>query len=90
MTQTIPKRYIIRECECDTFGVEPHALDWPRHWRHTGRGPLSEIVHALDTDERYSTYYENTLECISLSQTFANRFEGPDDISIRSAYDAFA
>ncbi len=65
-------------------------LDWPRHWRRTRNADLSEVVAALNTDPKYATYYENTLELIALSETFAGKFESSNETSVRTQYDPFS
>lgn len=93
-SQVIPRRFCL---EFDKHIKETHRsvwggalLDWPRHWRNTREADLGEVISRLNTDERYATYYENTLEMIAFSNTLAGQFEGQKDTSVRTQYEQFS
>lgn len=65
-------------------------LDWPRHWRRTRKTDLAAVIASLNTDPKYSDYYGNTLDLIAFSETFASKFESPEEVSIRSQYQQFS
>lgn len=94
INQTIPKRYILQFDRHIKDGYENNwggfVLDWPRHWRKTRSLDLSRVIQRMDTSINHSAYYKNTIDCISLSQKFATQFEGIEETSIRSVYEAFA
>lgn len=48
-----------------TFGA---ILDWPRHWRNSRKSEPDEVIVKLNTDERFSIYYENTLKLVEFSK----------------------
>lgn len=49
--------------------VIPLVVDFPRHWRLKRKHSLVDAIKALDKDERYSEYYQNTLEFVVFSET---------------------
>jgi hypothetical protein len=51
------------------------VVDWPRRWRETRREDLRETVRALDVDERFKEYYEQTLRFIEFSLKNHDWFE---------------
>lgn len=92
--QMVPPRFAL---QFDSHIKDTHRslwgcsmLDWPRHWRRTRKTDLTEVVAALDTNPNYSAYYENTLELIAFSETFANKYESPEETSIRTQYEQFS
>jgi hypothetical protein len=94
INQTIPKRFSLQfdrhiknDYKGDWGGV---ALDWPRHWRRTRSTDPLTVIKAMNTDNRYATYYKNTIDFVSYSNGFANQFETIEETSIRSVYDAFS
>lgn len=93
INQKIPKRYFLKFDRHIKDSFEGNwgglILDWPRHWRKTRLVDLSKVVLGMNTSINHSTYYKNTLDCISLSQKFADQFEGIEETSIRSVYEAF-
>ena len=92
--QTIPKRYLLkfdRHLKADLQNEwGGFVLDWPRHWRKTRKKDLRKIINDLNTNDKYSEYYENTLELISLSDKFSAQFESLEESSIRSVYSEFS
>lgn len=44
------------------------TVDWPRLWRETRKTDVRELVSAMDTDERFSCYYQKTLDFIAFSE----------------------
>lgn len=92
--QIIPPRFRlnfeehIKESHRNLWGGS--MLDWPRHWRRTRQTNLAEVIAGLNTNPKYSAYYENTLKLISRSATFANKFDSPEEMSIRSEYEPFS
>ncbi|SCK19169.1 hypothetical protein [Vogesella sp. LIG4] len=94
VAQFIPQRFKIsfdnhiKENYHSLFGGA--MLDWPRHWRNTRKSDLREAISKLNTNEKYSEYYKNTLEMISFSETFADQFESLQEKSIRTQYDQFS
>lgn len=93
-SQTIPKRFLLQFDKHLKDGYVEQwggfVLDWPRHWRKTRHGDLSQIVKAMNDDVQHSSYYENTLDLIAYSNTFAGQFESVEETSIRSVYDEFS
>jgi len=91
--QTIPKRFLLqfdrhlKDGYAEQWGG--FVLDWPRHWRRTKSGDAGKIIKAINNDDRYSSYYENTLDLVAHSRTYAGQFESPEETSIRSVYSAF-
>lgn len=94
INQTIPKRFSLqfdRHIKSDYKGEWGGvALDWPRHWRRTRSTDLLKVIKAMDTDQRYSSCYKNTIDFVSHSESFASQFESIEETSIRSVYDAFS
>jgi hypothetical protein len=94
VNQTIPKRYLqqfdmhLKDGYAEQYGG--FVLDWPRHWRKTRSGDLSQIIKEMNNDAQFSAYYENTLDLIAHSDKFAAQFESKEEISIRSVYDEFS
>lgn len=92
--QTIPKRFLLQFDGHLKSGYAERwggfVLDWPRHWRKTRSGDVSQIIKALDIDPQYSPKYKNTLDLIAHSQNFADQFESIEETSIRSVYEAFS
>jgi hypothetical protein len=92
--QMIPQRFAIK---FDKHIKESHRpfwggamLDWPRHWRRTRKADLGDVISALNTNPRYASYYENTLELIAFSQNFAGQFESSEETSVRTQYKPFS
>lgn len=92
--QVIPPRFAL---QFDRHIKDSHRslwdgsmLDWPRQWRRTRKANLNQAVAALNTDPKYFAYYENTLELIICSETFAGKFESQEDTSIRTQYEPFS
>ena len=46
----------------------PLAIDFPRHWRLKRKTSLIEAIKKLDTDERFTEYYKNTIEFVEYSE----------------------
>lgn len=94
MAQTIPKRFSLNLTHHIKDGYEKNfggiSLDWPRHWRKTRVMEVANIINAMNTDERYSLYYRNTLDLVEHSQGFASKFESLEETSIRTVYEAFS
>lgn len=44
------------------------VVDWPRKWRETRSSDLVASIRALNTDSRFSQYYDNTLKFIAFSE----------------------
>lgn len=70
--------------------LDGSMLDWPRHWRRTRKTNPLDVVIVLNTNPKFSAYYENTLELIACSETFAGKFENANETSIRSQYEEFS
>lgn len=91
--QTIPARYTInfdrhiKESHRHLWGG--HMLDWPRHWRNSRKTDVRHAIRELDTEPEHSAYYKNTLELISHSESYADRFESFLETSIRTQYEQF-
>lgn len=93
--QTLPKRFLLpfdahlkKGFRSDYGGS---VLDWPRHWRRTRAGDVRDAIESLGRDAgAASGYYENTLALISLSEQYGDRFESPEDLSIRATYPAYS
>lgn len=92
--QTVPPRFTL---QFDKHIKNTHRslwggamLDWPRHWRRTRKSDLLNVIAALNTNPKYSIYYENTLELIAYSKTIAGKFESSEETSIRSQYEPFS
>jgi hypothetical protein len=45
------------------------AIDWPRKWRESRAGNVRPLIHALDNDIVYSSYYQKTLSFVDFSET---------------------
>lgn len=43
------------------------VIDWPRKWRESRSNDLLKEITALDTDPRFSIYYENTIRFVEFS-----------------------
>ncbi len=48
-----------------TFGA---VLDWPRRWRESRDVDVRKVVKGLDSDVRFSKYYNDTIELIDFSE----------------------
>ncbi|GAX60385.1 hypothetical protein SCALIN_C10_0145 [Candidatus Scalindua japonica] len=44
------------------------TVDWPRRWRESRTIDIQPLVSKLDTDPRFSDYYEQTLRFIRFSE----------------------
>jgi len=44
------------------------TIDWPRRWRESRATDIQPLVSELDTDPRFSDYYEQTLRFIRFSE----------------------
>lgn len=93
INQTIPERFTLR---FDRHIKDNHRamwggamLDWPRHWRRTRKIDIVDTIQKLDTDPAHSSYYSNTLDLITYSQEYADKFESAEETSIRSLYAPF-
>lgn len=57
--------------ECVTLGygdiASLMALNWPRYWRENEKDNLSDIISEMNTDEKFSSYYENAMTFIDFS-----------------------
>ena len=51
--------------------IPGQVLDWPRRWRSRYGTSPAEAIRDMNTDARYSAYYEMTLKFIELSATRA-------------------
>lgn len=92
--QTIPRRFTLsfnkqlkESAEIDASGL---ILDWPRHWRNTRSVDIKEVIGSMDTDDRFSDYYQNTLVSIDESEAFAKDFDPGQSCPIRSNYEQFS
>jgi hypothetical protein len=49
--------------------VEPLVLDWPRRWRdkYSGRPSAVEVLKGLNTDARFTSYYDGALKFVAHS-----------------------
>lgn len=94
MAQLIPERYVLRfeggikENHQARWGGA--VLDWPRHWRRSRALDIRHTIDALNTDSKFSSYYENTLEFVDHSEQFSGLFENSEEPSIRSTYAQFS
>jgi len=92
--QTIPARFVLPfDALRKSFktGYRGAVLDWPRHWRRTRSQDIGQVMDDLSRDAgAASRYYENTLALIALSEQFRDRYESPEELSIRATYPAFA
>jgi len=48
--------------------VIPLAIDFPRHWRIKRKTSLTEAIQKLNKDEKYSEYYNNTIDFVKYSE----------------------
>lgn len=48
--------------------VIPLVIDFPRHWRLKRKSSLIEAISKLNSDEKYSEYYTNTLDFVKFSE----------------------
>jgi hypothetical protein len=55
----------------DTAGVlaTGMVLDWPRYWRETRKTDPCVVISALDSDSRFSSYYQSTSAFVDYSET---------------------
>lgn len=60
------------------------VLDWPRKWRDTRRKSAEQIIQQMNTDPKYSIYYENTRRFIEFSEQNKNWYKGGGSISVKS------
>jgi len=96
MAQIVPMRYRLpfnahlKEQQSPVW--EGSVLDWPRHWRNTRpQGARArDAVAALNSDPKYSAYYDITLRSIDASERISTLHESRDDISIRTQYPEFS
>jgi hypothetical protein len=66
-------------------GFVPGAvLDWPRKWRDSGRKPSCQIINQMNTDTKYSVYFENTLRFVEYSEKNKDWYKGGGNISVKS------
>jgi hypothetical protein len=93
--QTIPKRFLLpfdshlKEGYQVLFGDA--VLDWPRHWRKTRTDDARARIDSLSQNAgASSSYYEHTRALIDLSETYADRFESPHEVSIRAVYKEYS
>lgn len=92
--QTIPRRFTLSFNKQLKESTENCAsgliLDWPRHWRNTRSVDVKEVIDSMNTDAKFSDYYENTLASINQSEAFARDFEPGQACPIRSNYEQFS
>jgi len=48
------------------------VLDWPRHWRDSGRPALWPLVNRLNKNREHAYYYKNTLDFVAWSERNRN------------------
>ncbi|MFH0771441.1 MAG: hypothetical protein V1933_02355 [Candidatus Omnitrophota bacterium] len=93
--QTIPARFKLPFTKHLKKGYEDKfggfVLDWPRHWRNTRGSDAKSKIRNLSKDaQAYSTYYDNTTQLLDLSDQYKNKYETPEEVSIRTVYEAFS
>ncbi len=92
--QTVPKRYCLPfNQHLKNPSMEASSglvLDWPRHWRNSRGVDAKEVVRSMDTNKKFSGYYQNTLDSIDLSEKLAQEHKAEDTCPIRSNYEQFS
>lgn len=95
MSQTVPHRYLIEQT--DHFKTTPHPttfsgnmLDWPRYWRATRQNECIEIVDAMNNDQRFTKYYQNTKATIRKSREAGHLYQGREYEDIICVYPQFS
>ncbi len=48
--------------------IIPLVIDFPNQWRKSRQEPLEEVINKLNSDRKFSIYYENTIDFVSYSQ----------------------
>jgi len=59
------------------------VLDWPRKWRDTRQTPANQIIVQLNTDQKFSRYYENTMRFIEFSEQNKNWYHCGGNLSLK-------
>lgn len=90
----IPSRYLLsfdehlKEKEQKEWGGV--VLDWPRHWRRTRKDDLGTVIRKLNTEGRYSGYYETTIQMVEKSEKRVEAHEERSEQTIRAQYHEFS
>lgn len=92
--QIIPPRFLVKMSGHFKNSVPEnysgYVLDWPRHWRKTRGDGLSLVIDAMDNDEIFSLFYENTKKLIFESGGVSELYCSPLETSVRAVYPQFA
>ncbi len=59
-----------------TQWVPGAVLDWPRVWRNAGKGPVQHVLSNLNTDPKFSRYYQHATEFAEYSERNKNWSNG--------------
>ncbi|GHV05361.1 hypothetical protein FACS1894217_02110 [Clostridia bacterium] len=59
-------RHVKKEHKNAMF-LSPFVVDWPRHWREHYKEDIRDVLRKMDTDSRFSSYYENALKFVRFS-----------------------
>lgn len=67
-----------------------YVLDWPRYWRETRKADLMSAIASLDTDSRFSGFYQNTIRFAEFSEKREVDLKPVYPPSVRKEYSHFS